>query len=339
MKKNAFTLATLIIFLALSVYIAWTAWWLQFMIWFFVYWLIFYILHILWSIIRKKDFMLYKSFVSYFAYRFSIFLIIITSLLWFFVYYENIYEPALLPEFTISNWDKTVVFQWMAHIWSDQFYKNIAQNVSNYKKQWYVLFYEWVRPWNKENSEKLNKLMWVEFNKKTYVNLSKIYWLRAQNNQEFLNLVNDKDYNVDVSMDEIITDYEKKYWPVKDKKTLLNSKNTNPIKVDSAVEEIINNITPRELEILKAINRAMMNMIVKSEWLQEAILQWTQQKDFFDIILNWRNKIIVNSINKSKDKKIVILYWLMHFNWVWSTLQKEDPNWSLKNIRYFKPID
>lgn len=37
--------------------------------------------------------------------------------------------------------------------------------------------------------------------------MSKLYGLINQDNNQFLNLVNDKDYNVDVSIDDIMVQY------------------------------------------------------------------------------------------------------------------------------------
>lgn len=338
MKKNIFSGITLALFIAISFYISGIGWWINFIVSLMIYAFIFFLIHILWSKIRKNITMNFVEFIKYFSYRISIFLIFITTFFSAFIYYENIYEPALLPEFTLSNWDKTIVFQWMAHIGSDSFYNNVKNNIKEYKNKWFVLFYEWVKPWSKENSEKFNKLLWVEFNKQTYVNLSKIYALRAQNNQEFLNIVNNKDYNIDVSMDNIISNYEQKYSKITG--TKWNNKIwDSPVKIDSMINDIVENMTDRELKIFIALNRSIMNFIIKNDNVRNSIMEWAWQQKLFDIILNDRNSVIVDSINKSDNKKIVILYWLMHFDWVWSQLQKQDSNWKLLNIRYFKPID
>jgi len=336
-EKKYFSWVVLALFLAIYIYISWVRGWLYFIVLLAFYGVLFYWWHILLSKFRKKEFMNWWDFGQYFAYRISILLIFITWLLSFFVYYENIYEPAMMPEFTLSNGDKTVVFQWMAHIWSNKFYNTIIDNITNYKKQGYVLFFEWVKLWTKESSDKFNKLMWVQFDKKTYAGLSKIYWLRSQNNDEFLNLVNNKDYRTDASMDDIVASYEKKYWKIN---LNIPSKTwVEPINVWEKIDELVNQITDKELQLLIAINRAVMNLVIKNTAVQNTIMKWAGQQDLFDIILNDRNKIIVKSINESKDKKIVLLYWLMHFDWVRSQLQKWDPKWQIKNIRYFQPIN
>lgn len=354
MKKNIFSWIVLMLFLIISVYISWINWWIQFVFSICIYGLIFFVLHIIWvnlkNLIRffinknswknintqsTKSFL---EFIQYFTHRISVFLLTLFSLFGLFIYYENYLEPALLPEFTISNWQKTVVFQWMAHIWSEKFYKTIQNNIKENKNKWYVLFFEGVKLSKKENMDKFDRLIWFEFNKKTYSNLSKLYWLSAQNNQDFLGLVNDKDYNTDVSMDVIIEKYEKKFWTIT-KDRIYNKLAKTPLKMDEIINQTVELMTPKELEMLIQINRALMNFIIKNENVRNSILATSGQWDLFGIILYDRNKVIVDAINKSGDNKIHILYGLMHFNWVWQSLQEEDPNWKLVNIRYFKPID
>jgi hypothetical protein len=56
------------------------------------------------------------------------------------------------------------------------------------------------------------------------------------------------------------------------------------------------------------------------------------------VILEDRNKNLVNSIIKSDYNKIYITYWLLHFEWMYKLLQDNDKNWSIVNTRYFFPI-
>lgn len=338
MKKNIFSLFIIIACFLLACYVSWIFWWVQFLVSITIYFLVFFVAHLAWSRIFKKETKTIKDYFLYFFYRISIFISFLFGFFLFFIYFENILEPAMLPEFTISNWKKTVVFQWMAHIWSDKFYNQIQENIRENKKNWYVLFFEWVKPWSKENMKKFDTLIWFEFNKKTYSNLSKLYWLRAQDNNDFLNLINNKDYNTDVSMDTIIQKYEKKYWKVIPGKKY-NNISDSPVKIEDFIDQVVKSFTENELKVLIQINRAMMNLIIKNENIRNTIMASSWQWNLFDIILDDRNDVIVKSIVQSKENKIHILYWLMHFNWVWQSLQQQDTNWKLINIRYFKPID
>jgi hypothetical protein len=52
--------------------------------------------------------------------------------------------------------------------------------------------------------------MGVVFDKTLYANISKLYGLREQRNSEFLKIENDKDFNVDISIDDVVALYEKR---------------------------------------------------------------------------------------------------------------------------------
>ena len=62
-------------------------------------------------------------------------------------------------------------------------------------------------------------------------------------------------------------------------------------------------------------------------------------KELFEVILDERNKILVNEIQKSEYDKIYITYWLLHFKWVLEELKKQDPKWEIIETKYLYPID
>lgn len=273
----------------------------------------------------------------YFYHRIAVFMLIVFSIFFALFYYENSISPAKLPEFTISDGKKIVKFQGMAHIWSDDFYGKIRNNVIAYKKDWFVLFFEWVKPGSDVNNEKFNKMLGINFSKKTYIDLSKLYWLRAQNNQDFLWLVNNQDFNIDTNIDEIVSMYEAKYGVV-DKMQNQVIKQETPFDVEKYVAEIVSTFNDREMKILIYVNRAIMNFIVKSQAIQDFALEKTGSKNVFDIILNNRNKILATEIQNSEHKKMYVLYGLLHFKWVFDILQKSDPNWQIVSVKYYYPV-
>lgn len=75
------------------------------------------------------------------------------------VYLTNIYTPATLPRTTITNGEKTVVFQSMMHIASPGFYDEIEADMRELSTHEYIFFYEGVRSDSPESLEKLSKLM------------------------------------------------------------------------------------------------------------------------------------------------------------------------------------
>lgn len=320
-------------------------WILKFFIFIFFYSLIFYVFYFLWKKFRKKELLKFKDFFVIFFKKISLSIIIIALFLASFWYYQNIISPAKIPEYTISNWKKIVVFQAMSHIWSEKFYQSVKTKLENYKKNWYVYFFEWVKPWTKENNENFNKALWIKFNKEIYKNFSKIYWLTNQDNSIYLWLVNNLDFNVDLNMDEIMFLYDKKF---KNKKINFNtSKNkSNKIKEKSTKiidmnKELINTLAKlneKELKILRFVNKSILNFLLKSDKTQKLIMDNFSNKKLMNVILIERNKKLTNAIIKSKYNKIFITYWLLHFKWALKLLQKNDKNWKIINTKYLNPI-
>lgn len=333
-KKTIFIYIFYTFFSLIIFYISWIVWILEFILSIILYFLFFYFFHTLIRKLRKKEYMNFYDFLSYFLYRVSFFLIIVFWILWGFSYYENELYPASMPEITISNWSKTVVFQAMSHIWTNTFYEKIKQNLTEYKKNWFVYFFEWVKGWSEENTEKFNKALWIKFDADLYKNFSKLYWVVNQDNNLFLWLVNNLDFNVDLNLDEIIGLYEKQL----DKWEKGEVKNEIPLDVNKQIVETLATLNDKQLELLRYVNKSILNFIIKSDWLQKLLTDNFTNAVLFDVILNKRNDVLSNEIINSKYNKIYLTYWLLHFNWVFKLLQKNDSNWRIVWKKLFYPI-
>lgn len=305
---------------------------------FFIYWNIIFLIHLLWSKLRKKEFKKYWVFIPYIFFRFILLFIIIWAWLWSFAYYQNEVSPAKMPVYTISNWDKTIIFQNMSHIWTQSFYHNVKENIIKSKNKDFVLYYEWVKPWKEENMQEFNKILWIDFNQDTYKNFSKLYWLTHQDNRLFLNLVNNKDYNIDISIDDIISIYKEKTESkeIKNKKSKSEEK---PININKLVNEKLENLNERQLKILVYINQSIMNFIIKNKNFRDGLLKYSWKENLFEVILWERNNHLSDAIINRKDKKVHILYWLMHFPWVFENLKNSDPNWKIIKTEYLQIIE
>jgi len=263
-------------------------------------------------------------------------MLIITVIIWWLAYYFNEISPAPMPEFTLYNWEKTVKFQAMSHIWTETFYKTIVKNITKYKEEWWVYFYEWVKSGTKENAEKFNKAIWITFDQNLYKNFSKLYWVSNQDNRDFIWLVNDLDFNVDLNMDEIMKLYDKKIEAKTKWKKEFKSK--IPLDANKTIIETLSKLNDRELKVLVYINQAILNFIIGSEWTKNFLKNNFTNTDLFDVILGKRNEVISNAIIKSKYKKIYITYWLLHFKWVFKLLKENNPNWRIYSENNLYPI-
>lgn len=282
--------------------------------------------------IKDREFKFFDAenlgkFAFAFAYRMSAFLIIIFSVLGWFAYYQNKITPAMMPIYHITNWDKKIVFQSMSHIASPEFYMDVKSNLEEHKKNWYILYYEWVKAWTKESSEKFDKALWVKFDRDLYKNMSKLYGLINQDNWLF---VYSWAKNIDLSMDEMLEIY--------DKNPSQSKLNLDPVDLSPIIESALEQLNPKELEILRFVNKSIINTIIKNWEIQDAMAKWIWNKAIMDTILWKRNDYLSKEIIKSEDKKIFITYWLLHFKWVMELLQKNDKNWKIDKIEYSQVV-
>jgi hypothetical protein len=226
----------------------------------------------------------------------------------------------------------------MSHIGTQDFYNTIKENIREKKEEWFVYFFEWVKPWSKESHEKFNEALWVEFDKDLYENLSKLYGVVNQDNEAFLWLVNNLDFNVDLSLDEIIESYEQANegsWNWTNNNLLWN-----PTVIDANKEilNILSSLNEKQLTILRYVNKSILNFIIKSEWIQNVLTQNFTNQKLFSIILDKRNEVLAHEIIASEYKKIYTTYGLLHFKWTLNILQKEDRNWKIIWTKNLFPI-
>jgi len=185
--------------------------------------------------------------------------------------------------------DKSVHFINMIHLGQQSFYDNVSKEIENYKKDGYVLFYEWI---DYETADtltlrKTKKVVGMIPSKQGYQNMIekiKVDGVVFQDNEQFMNHSNSLDFNVDITPQELIHKYEKRHGEI-----VLSSEDLNA----PLYEEITFN----------------------------------DNKNVMDIILNHRNKIVAERIQTSKYDKIIVIYGADHQKGILEELQKIDTSW------------
>lgn len=238
-----------------------------------------------------------------------------------------------MPRITISNGEKTVEFQAMIHIGRKEFYEEVKSHIYTLKENGFVLFFEWVKPGSEENMDNFDKALWVQFTPDLYENFSKLYGVTFQDNSDFLWLVNNLDFNVDLSIDEIMS-----YYDAKQDKSEMVGLPKEAQDINGLLLDKLATLNEKELQILIYVNKAILNAIIKSDGAKNSIIANFANKDLFDIILHKRNDVVSEAIIESEYKKIVITYGLLHFEWILKNLQKNDPSWKIIKTEYLYPI-
>lgn len=306
---------------------------LEFILWLIMYLCVFYFFHVIWTYYRKKETLVLVEYAKKFYISLWTVIFITLGILASFWYYQLIYKPLIIEQITISNWDKTLVFQKMIHIAKSDYYKSIVQEIKQYKQDGYVYYFEWVKWWTQESENSFNKALWIEFDKDLYGNLSKLYDLMPQDNSIFLNIINDKDYNIDMNIDTIISEYE-----LLKQEQNITKEYSSPIDINKEIINSLSQISDRQLKVLQLINLTFLTTLTKNEEFLESIQNKFWNQLLFQVILDGRNQVIVDSIIESEDKNIFATYWALHFKWVLEWLQEQDKNWKVISTKSFFPF-
>ncbi|MGZ8545077.1 MAG: hypothetical protein ACXWV0_07255 [Flavisolibacter sp.] len=209
-------------------------------------------------------------------------------------------EEAELYQFTHKN--KTVSFIPMHHLGKASFYEDVKVVVSHFKKEGYIVYYESARMDVLDSVEedlynrKFRKMMGTHIDSSGYAATFHAKGL-------FKNLVDQPSYpelgvdsldkRVDISKNELVDIYEKRYGPVP---------------LDSA-----------DLKIPLDASYPMSKRL--------------PQNQLFNIILDVRNHYLAKAIREAEDPKILVIYGRMHLDGTFDELAKMEKGWKKKKMR------
>lgn len=329
--KHIYTSLFLLVIFTVSLYFWGIVWVARLGLSILLYSVVFYIFYVWWKKLRWKKYQVYWEYLPYFLYKIANITLLLVAILWSFLVYENEISPATMHLYTLTNGEKTVKFQEMIHIGSTWFYNWVQNSLRSAKSNWFVLYYEEVKPWTQENMNKFNQAIGIKFEKDLYKNFSRLYGVTFQNNQNFLWVVNNLDYNVDISIDDVMQLYELEEHHEK-------TPPENVEDINKTLLEELSKIDDVSLKILIYVNQWILNFMIKSDTLKDTLMNEFWNKALFDVILHKRNEVVAKKIIQSKDQKIFVLYWQLHFQWIYELLKEKDPRWSIIQTQSFYPI-
>lgn len=135
---------------------------------------------------------------------------------------KNVYDmfSPKLKITTMSNESKTVYFFYMRHVGKPSFYENVIKGIKELKDGKTILFYEDIQgrgQLSKIDSLKFEKIRGALSSASEYAKMFKeeAGWnLKAQNNEEFLGINDSLDFNADITVKELLNQYEKLYGTI-----------------------------------------------------------------------------------------------------------------------------
>jgi hypothetical protein len=224
--------------------------------------------------------------------------------------------PATLPRITLSNGEKTVIFQSMMHIASPEFYEDIRNDMKTLSTKDYVFFYEGVKPGTAESLEKLSQLIGTNISEEMYDTMADIAGLVYQWDEIYAGIL--PSTNVDLSTDEIVA--------------LANDNAIAPpidgqIDVVKIIQEKYPLLSQQQKYIARVVARGAMNMLLRNYNDVRLATNLKETTPVFNIILDKRDAVVVDALLNTPNQRIYMHYGALHFPGILKWLQEKDPRW------------
>jgi len=275
-------------------------------------------------------------------------LCIATALPFYYLATVTEVRPALAPQVTLSNGDKTVVFQGMMHVGSENFYKAVIYDVEKALADDYVLYYEGVQTNSPESEAFFAKLSQTltggQDLSAVYTALGQACGLKFQS--EYFTLLEadqaehpERHVIADVDALEMKQEYERLMQEdpafAERYATVFDDHGTDTNNDDSIAEAVqwLENGSDGQRKLAGIICRGLMSISYSQEG------QADQDTPLSELILEYRNQSLAQRIVAEPNPRIFITYGARHLPGVVALLKQADPAWSVESVKWLRAIE
>jgi hypothetical protein len=273
--------------------------------------------------------------------------IIVAAPIYYFALYTDLH-PLIVPQATLSNGSKTVVFQGMTHIGSEGFYKSVVYDLEKALTEDYVLYYEGVMgdpagdAWFSQHMAGGGDL------NTNYQMLSDVCGLQFQ--LDYFGLLDadrkvhpERHVSADVTTGDMMREYERLMQS--DPEFAADQKPAATPAVapaaDAAVSEqagagitgligFLQNGSPELRNLAGTVCRGFMTY---------TLTQAAAPEQMDKVILVFRNRALADRILSDTHEKIYITYGAGHLPGLFAMLQAADPNWTMESLKWLRTLE
>lgn len=258
----------------------------------------------------------------------------------YFVALSVAMDPPLAPRAVLSNGKKTLIFQGMMHVGTDRFYKQIVFDLERALQDGYVLYYEGIRP-NVEADDWFHEtISGGSTLRAKFTNLSDNCGLNYQNN--FFNLLSidrelrpDLHVLADVDTLQLKQEYDRlltvdpAFAAWAERRGTSVSRNRASIDWNDAIE-FLRGGNESQRELAGYICRYV---------LSENSRRRPQPTQRDKLILDFRNRMVVDQIISDNADRIYLTYGSRHLSGIIEELQAVDPTWKVESVSWIRPVE
>jgi hypothetical protein len=255
--------------------------------------------------------------------------------------------PTAVPLATLSNGQKTVVFQGMQHIGSEDFYKSVVFDLEQALADGYTLFYEGVTPvagrpdltdWFNQTLRGSKQDLSAGYKK-----MAEHCGLSFQLNyfdpiKADMAIHPSRHITADANFLEMKTEYDRL---LREDPTFAAGMAAKAAKADKTPSGsgdpfalflgIVEGATPEQKKLAGIVCRGVLGMAVSGALGEE--------KDPSNrVIVDFRNKTLARFVDESKSNKIYVTYGAAHFPGFLAALQMRDPKFAIRSVKGVRPM-
>ncbi len=254
-------------------------------------------------------------------------------------------RPATVPQVSLTNGSKRVVFQGMQHIGSERFYQAVIYDVEKALSEGYVSYYEGVQtptPESKAFFEKLShELVGGSDLSGTYKSIGEVCGMKFQ--LDYFGLLEaDKAEHpkrhlvADVDALELKAEYER----LMREDPAFAKAHASDFQPKPATND--NAFMLKVVEWLKrgsASQKALGGVTCRGLFTLNQATASTTPGRMQPVILDFRNRALAQRIMQSPDDKIFITYGAAHLPGLVAELRKLDPKWAVGSVKWLRTIE
>ena len=249
-------------------------------------------------------------------------------------------RPMTVPNATLSNGSKTVVFQGMAHIGSEGFYKSVIYDLEKALSDGYVLYYEGVQG-SPDGDKWFSDTMASGGDLNTnYTRIGDVCGLTFQLNYFGLlqaDMVAHPERHVmaDVNTAEMMHEYERLMQTDPAFATAIGDANAAKGNTENGdgmagILSMVSGLSDAQKALVGTACRGYLNYLLGQK----------SGPDVMDpVILDFRNRSLAERIEADMRDKIYITYGANHLPGLLALLQANDPAWEIKSLKWMRAID
>jgi hypothetical protein len=250
-------------------------------------------------------------------------------------------KPLTVPQATLSNGEKTVVFQGMVHVGSEPFYKGVVYDLEKALTEGYVIYYEGIQSAPEGDKWFSDTLADGGDLSANYKMLSDVCGLKFQ--LDYFQMLSadmqarpERHVTADVTTADMLHEYERLVAAdpdfaarVQPAKAEAESKADASGGLNSVVNMLVDG-TPDQKRLVGYACRGFFT------W---ALSRPAEPAPLDPVILDFRNKALANRIAGETNPLIYVTYGAGHLPGLLRDLQALDPKWQIESVKWQRVIE